>query len=253
LNLALEILARCVPLHIDAASIHSRWEAGKSNDFEGKVVFAEGPHPAEPERKWEELAEDDTPETWFWTDASRKEENTAVGILRMEAGKFVERRGLRLRLHQPSSPYQPRSLRSRRMSISELRTEPSSPTDTLRESTVARSPTTRDRINKSNVQSQRSIIPVPIPPPTPAPIPSPLLPRQPEPALRERKKKEPVSEEITMQEWEEYFMKLLEGRKEEGEAGTQTKEKHGAGGNRNHSGRGGKTDKELEKEKTKNY
>jgi hypothetical protein len=31
------------------------------------------------------------------------------------------------------------------------------------------------------------------------------------------------------------------------------KEKHGAGGNRNHSGRGGKTDKELEKEKTKNY
>jgi hypothetical protein len=31
---------------------------------------------------------------------------------------------------------------------------------------------------------------------------------------RERKKKEPVSE----QEWEEYFMKLLERRKEEGEA-----------------------------------
>jgi hypothetical protein len=37
---------------------------------------------------------------------------------------------------------------------------------------------------------------------------------------RERKKKESVSEEITIQEWEEYFMKLLEGRKEEGEAGT---------------------------------
>jgi hypothetical protein len=33
-----------------------------------------------------------------------------------------------------------------------------------------------------------------------------------------RKKKEPVSEEITMHEWEEYFMKLLEGRKGEGEA-----------------------------------
>jgi hypothetical protein len=37
-----------------------------------------------------------------------------------------------------------------------------------------------------------------------------------------------VSEEITMQEGEEYFMKLLEGRKEEGEAGTQMKEKQTA-------------------------
>jgi hypothetical protein len=45
---------------------------------------------------------------------------------------------------------------------------------------------------------------------------------------REGKKKESVSEEITMQEWEEYFMKLLEGRKEEGEAGTQMKEKQTA-------------------------
>jgi hypothetical protein len=42
---------------------------------------------------------------------------------------------------------------------------------------------------------------------------------------RERKKKEPVSEEIIIQEWEEYFMKLLEGRKEEGKVGTQRKEK----------------------------
>jgi hypothetical protein len=33
---------------------------------------------------------------------------------------------------------------------------------------------------------------------------------------RERKKKEPVSEKITIQEWKEYFMKLLEGRKGEG-------------------------------------
>jgi hypothetical protein len=42
---------------------------------------------------------------------------------------------------------------------------------------------------------------------------------------RERKKKEPVSEKITIQEWEEYFMRLLEGRKEEGKVGTQRKEK----------------------------
>jgi hypothetical protein len=38
---------------------------------------------------------------------------------------------------------------------------------------------------------------------------------------RERKKKESVSEEITRQKWEEYFMKLLEGRQDEGEAETQ--------------------------------
>jgi hypothetical protein len=42
---------------------------------------------------------------------------------------------------------------------------------------------------------------------------------------QKRKKKESVNEEITMQEWEEYFMKLLEGREEEGEANTQIKEK----------------------------
>ncbi|KAH0809508.1 hypothetical protein GEV33_013282 [Tenebrio molitor] len=45
---------------------------------------------------------------------------------------------------------------------------------------------------------------------------------------RERKKKESVSEKITIEEWEEYFMKLLEGRKEEGEGGTQMKEKQTA-------------------------
>jgi hypothetical protein len=33
---------------------------------------------------------------------------------------------------------------------------------------------------------------------------------------RERKKKESVSEEMIWQEWEEYFMKLWEGRKQEG-------------------------------------
>jgi hypothetical protein len=47
---------------------------------------------------------------------------------------------------------------------------------------------------------------------------------------RKRKKKESVSKEITIQEWEEYFMKLLEGRKEEGEVGTQMKEKQTAPG-----------------------
>jgi hypothetical protein len=34
-----------------------------------------------------------------------------------------------------------------------------------------------------------------------------------------------VSEEKTMQEWEGYFIKLLEGRKEEGEAGTRMNKK----------------------------
>jgi hypothetical protein len=42
---------------------------------------------------------------------------------------------------------------------------------------------------------------------------------------RERKEKESVNEEITMQEWEEYLMKLVEGRKEEGEARIQLNEK----------------------------
>jgi hypothetical protein len=61
--------------------------------------------------------------------------------------------------------------------------------------------------------------------------------------VRERKKKESVSEEITMQEWEEYFIKLLEGgNKNEGEADSVRE-------NRNHSKRGGETNKEAEKEK----
>jgi hypothetical protein len=50
---------------------------------------------------------------------------------------------------------------------------------------------------------------------------------------RERKQKESVSEEITTQEWEEWFMKLLEGRGRN----TNEGETDGARGNRNHSGR----------------
>jgi hypothetical protein len=42
---------------------------------------------------------------------------------------------------------------------------------------------------------------------------------------RERKKKESVSEEIKMQEWEEYFMKLLEWRKEQTEITAEKVEK----------------------------
>jgi hypothetical protein len=42
---------------------------------------------------------------------------------------------------------------------------------------------------------------------------------------RERKKKESVSEETTIQEWEEDFMKLLEGRKKEGKAEREMKKK----------------------------
>jgi hypothetical protein len=34
-----------------------------------------------------------------------------------------------------------------------------------------------------------------------------------------------VSEEVTMQEWEEYFIKLLERRKEKGEAETEIKKR----------------------------
>jgi hypothetical protein len=42
------------------------------------------------------------------------------------------------------------------------------------------------------------------------------------------KEKGLVSREITMQEWEEYFMKLLEGREEEGKAETEMKKKQTA-------------------------
>jgi hypothetical protein len=45
---------------------------------------------------------------------------------------------------------------------------------------------------------------------------------------RERKKKESVNEEITIQEWEEYFMKLLEGIKEKGKTKTEMKKKQTA-------------------------
>jgi hypothetical protein len=66
---------------------------------------------------------------------------------------------------------------------------------------------------------------------------------------RQRKKKESVSEEITMQEWE--VLHQTAGREKGRRRGrnTQEGEADGAGGNINHSGRGGKTDKEAEKDK----
>jgi hypothetical protein len=67
---------------------------------------------------------------------------------------------------------------------------------------------------------------------------------------RERKKQESVNEKITLQEWEECFVKLLEERNGRRKGrNTNKEEANGAGGNRNHSGRGGKTDKESKKEK----
>jgi hypothetical protein len=101
-NVALEVLAGCVPLHIEAASAHSAWVASKSRGFEGKAVFAEGPHPAEPDRKWHELREERITGTCFWTDASCEEERTAIGVIRTEQGEIVERKGLRLQDGYPT-------------------------------------------------------------------------------------------------------------------------------------------------------
>jgi ribonuclease HI len=98
---ALEVLAGCVPLHIEAASAHSTWVASKSRGFEGKAVFAEGPHPAEPDRKWHELKEERITGTCFWTDASCEEERTAIGVIRTEQGEIVEK-GLRLQDGYPT-------------------------------------------------------------------------------------------------------------------------------------------------------
>jgi hypothetical protein len=60
---------------------------------------------------------------------------------------------------------------------------------------------------------------------------------------RESKKKESVNEKITMQETAGREKGRRRGRN------TNKEEANGAGGNRNHSGRGGKTDKESKKEK----
>jgi hypothetical protein len=101
-NVALEMLVGCVPLHIEAASAHSTRVASKSRGFEGKAVFAEGPHPAEPDRKWHELREERITGTCFWTDASCEEERTAIGVIRTEQGEIVERKGLRLQDGYPT-------------------------------------------------------------------------------------------------------------------------------------------------------
>jgi hypothetical protein len=95
-NVALEVLAGCVPPHIEAAARHENWRARGTAKFEGKAVFAEGPHPEEPERKWEELPAETIPGTSFWTDASQGEGGTPIGIVITEEGETKEARGLRL-------------------------------------------------------------------------------------------------------------------------------------------------------------
>ncbi|KAH0815843.1 hypothetical protein GEV33_006948 [Tenebrio molitor] len=77
----------------------------------------------------------------------------------------------------------------------------------------------------------------------------------------ERKEKVTVSEEITMQEWEEYFIKLLERGKEKGEAETEMKKKQKRQRKQKSQKRGvlgvdiktpGKSDTEYCREKKKN-
>jgi hypothetical protein len=101
-NVALEVLAGCTPPHFEAAARHANWRERGTAEFEGKAVFAEGPHPAEPERKWEELPAETIPGTSFWTDASQGDGGTAIGIVKTEGGETKETRGLRLQDGYPT-------------------------------------------------------------------------------------------------------------------------------------------------------
>jgi hypothetical protein len=101
-NVALEVLAGCTPPHFEAAARHANWRERGTAEFEGKAVFAEGPHPAEPERKWEELPAETIPGASFWTDASQGEGRTAIGIVKTEGGETRETRGLRLQDGYPT-------------------------------------------------------------------------------------------------------------------------------------------------------
>jgi hypothetical protein len=101
-NVALEVLAGCIPPHFEAAARHANWRERGTAEFEGKAVFAEGPHPAEPERKREELPAETIPGASFWTDASQGEGGTAIGIVKTEGGETRETRGLRLQDGYPT-------------------------------------------------------------------------------------------------------------------------------------------------------
>jgi ribonuclease HI len=101
-NVALEVLAGCTRPHLEAAARHANWRERGTAEFEGKAVFAEGPHPAEPERKWEELPAETIPGASFWTDASQGEGGTAIGIVKTEGGETRETRGLRLQDGYPT-------------------------------------------------------------------------------------------------------------------------------------------------------
>jgi ribonuclease HI len=85
-----------------AAARHANWRERGTAEFEGKAVFAEGPHPAEPERKREELPAETIPGASFWTHASQGEGGTAIGIVKTEGGETRETRGLRLQDGYPT-------------------------------------------------------------------------------------------------------------------------------------------------------
>lgn len=102
-NAAVQVLAGCIPLHLEARSRYRKAERWFGAGSEGAIRPEREPHPAEPRRAWRELerADEEGAGAWAFTDASASDGATSIGIVIRREGGQVETQGKRLQAGYP--------------------------------------------------------------------------------------------------------------------------------------------------------
>lgn len=94
-NAAVQIIAGCAPLHLEAAARHKRWKRLRA-DGDREVLPAELPHPAAPRMTWGTLDDEETLKgTWVYSDASAGDQRVGLAAVSLtdgnETGQWMRR------------------------------------------------------------------------------------------------------------------------------------------------------------------
>lgn len=108
-NAAIQVLAGCMPLHLEALARHSKVKRMVAEDdengenYEGGYIASLGQHPASPRRMWTKWEDDggNHAGAWIFTDASRAEANVGAAVVMTRGGEIEAEIGWRLQDEYP--------------------------------------------------------------------------------------------------------------------------------------------------------
>lgn len=89
-NAAIQVIAGCAPLHLEAAARHQWWKRLSADTYEGEVPPGELPHPAVPRMAWKAVKGQKTGTgTWLFSDASAGDRRVGLAAVAVENGREV--------------------------------------------------------------------------------------------------------------------------------------------------------------------